>query len=182
MTKQVLFVQGGGGGTHDDWDNKLVESLSKELGPGYEIRYPVMPDEATPSYAAWKAALERESTLLEPGDILIGHSLGGAILINVLAERAPKRPGAICLIAAPFVGDGGWTSEDIEPRPDIAARLPKGVPVFLYHGSEDEIVPFAHIELYSEAIPGAHVRRLNGRDHQLNNNLSEVAHDIRELD
>ena len=32
MTKQVLFIQGGGEGTHDDWDNKLVESLERELG------------------------------------------------------------------------------------------------------------------------------------------------------
>jgi hypothetical protein len=29
---EVLFVQGGGG-THDKWDNKLVESLERELGP-----------------------------------------------------------------------------------------------------------------------------------------------------
>jgi predicted alpha/beta hydrolase family esterase len=182
MTKQVLFVQGGGDGTHDDWDNKLVESLSKELGPGYEIRYPVMPNEANPSYAAWKAVLEREIAMLRPGAIFVGHSVGGTILINVLAELAPKRAGAIFLIAAPFVGEGGWSSEDIEPRPDVAIRLPKGVPVFLYHGSEDEIAPFAHVGLYAETIPGAHVRCLHGRDHQLNNNLSEVANDIRELD
>ena len=25
--RQILFIQGGGAGTHDDWDNKLVESL-----------------------------------------------------------------------------------------------------------------------------------------------------------
>ena len=34
---QVLFVQGGGKGVHDDWDSKLVESLRKELGQGYAI-------------------------------------------------------------------------------------------------------------------------------------------------
>ena len=181
MATQVLFVQGGGDGTHDGWDNKLVESLSKELGPGYEIHYPVMPNEADPSYAAWKAALEREIAALESGAILVGHSIGGTILINVLAERVLEYAGAIFLIAAPFVGEGGWTSADIKPRPDIAARLAKEVPLFLYHGSEDEIAPFAHVALYAEAIPGAHVRRLNGRDHQLNNNLSEIANDIREL-
>jgi hypothetical protein len=26
-TRQILFIQGGGAGTHDEWDNKLVESL-----------------------------------------------------------------------------------------------------------------------------------------------------------
>ena len=24
---QILFIQGGGAGTHDEWDNKLVASL-----------------------------------------------------------------------------------------------------------------------------------------------------------
>ena len=33
MPHQVLFIQGGGAeGTHDDWDNKLVEHLGRELG------------------------------------------------------------------------------------------------------------------------------------------------------
>jgi predicted alpha/beta hydrolase family esterase len=180
--RQVLFVQGGGEGVHDQWDNHLVDSLRRELGPGYEIHYPVMPNEADPKYAAWKRALERELAALEHAAIVVGHSVGGTILINALAEQAPQSSlGAICLIAAPFVGAGGWESDDIEPRPDLAARLPREVPIFLYHGRNDDTVPFAHIELYARAIPRAHVRRLANRDHQLNNDLSEVASDIRRL-
>ncbi|MFC0505264.1 hypothetical protein [Micromonospora costi] len=49
-TRQVLFIQGGGAGTHDDWDDKLVDSLRRKLGNGYEVRYPRMPDEGDPSY------------------------------------------------------------------------------------------------------------------------------------
>jgi hypothetical protein len=36
-----------------------------------------------------------------------------------------------------------------------------------------------HAGLYALAIPQAHVRRLSGRDHQLNNDLSEVAEAVR---
>ena len=181
--RQVLFVQGGGEDVHDRWDNKLVDSLRSELGPDYEMHYPVMPNEADPNYAAWKRALEREFAALENGSIVVGHSVGGTILINVLAERTQQSNlGAICLIAAPFIGAGGWKSEDIEPRSDLAARLPSDVPIFLYHGRNDETVPFAHVELYARAIPRAHVRRLANRDHQLNNNLSELASDIRSGD
>jgi predicted alpha/beta hydrolase family esterase len=181
--RQVLFVQGGGEGVHDQWDNQLVDSLRSELGPDYEIDYPVMPNEADPKYAAWKRALEREFAALEHGAVVIGHSVGGTILINVLAERTPPSSlGAICLIAAPFIGAGGWKSEDIEPRSDLAARLPRDVPIFLYHGRNDDTVPFAHIELYARAIPRAHVNRLANHDHQLNNDLSELASDIRRLD
>ena len=42
-TCQVLFVQGGGAGVHDEWDHRLVDSLRKELGDGYDIRYPQRP-------------------------------------------------------------------------------------------------------------------------------------------
>jgi predicted alpha/beta hydrolase family esterase len=180
--RQVLFVQGGGEGVHDQWDNQLVDSLGRELGPDYEIHYPVMPNEADPEYAAWKGALEQEFAALENGAIVIGHSVGATILINALAERNPQfSVGAICLIAAPFIGAGGWTSEDVEPRSDLAARLPRDVPIFLYHGRNDDTVPFPHVELYARAIPRAHVRGLANRDHQLNNDLSELASDIRRL-
>jgi predicted alpha/beta hydrolase family esterase len=181
--RQVLFVQGGGEGVHDQWDNHLVDSLRAELGPAYEIRYPVMPNEADPRYAVWKVAIQRELEALTPGAVVIGHSVGGSILINLLAEEAPHSPlGAICLIAAPFIGTGGWESDDIEPRPDLADRLPRDVPIFLYHGSDDDTVPFAHAEQYARALPRAQVRRLEGRDHQLDNRLSDVAADIRRLD
>ena len=182
MMRQVLFVQGGGADVHDQWDNKLVDSLRGELGPDYEIRYPSMPNEDDPKYAVWKLALQKEFAALEHGAIVIGHSVGGTILIHVLAERAPGfNLGAIFLIAAPFIGKGGWESADMEPRPDIAARLPPDVPIFFCHGRDDDTVPFAHVELYARAVPRAHVRRLPGRDHQLNNDISEIATDIRQL-
>ena len=181
--RQVLFVQGGGEGVHDQWDNQLVDSLRRELGPAYEIRYPVMPNEADPKYAVWKPALQRELAALERGAIVIGHSVGGTILIHVLAELTPQSAlGAICLIAAPFIGTGGWESDDIQPRPDLAVRLPGDVPIFFYHGRDDDTVPFEHVEQYARVVPRAHVRRLAGRDHQLNNRLSEIAADIRRLD
>ena len=184
MPHQVLFIQGGGAeGTHDEWDNKLVEHLGRELGPDYEIRYPQMPNEADPKYARWKVALQKEFGRLDDGTILVGHSIGGTILINTLVEESPDLAlSGIFLLAAPFVGEGGWPSEDIKPMSDLGKRLPAQTPVYAYHGSEDETVPFEHVGLYARAIPQAVVRRLTGRDHQLNNDMSEVAADIRRLD
>jgi predicted alpha/beta hydrolase family esterase len=182
MKRQILFVQGGGKGAHDEWDNKLVDSLKRNLGSDYEVRYPRMPNEADPSYARWKAALADEIAALEAGAILIGHSIGGTILINALADEPPERKLAgVFLIAAPFVGPGGWPSDDIKAKADLGARLPPQTPISLYHGTHDETAPPAHVDLYEKAIPGATVRRLRGRDHQLDNDLAEVAQDIRLL-
>jgi predicted alpha/beta hydrolase family esterase len=181
MTRSVLFVQGGGEGVHDQWDDKLVASLERELGEGYTVRYPRMPDEGDPRYGAWKAALFEEFNLLGHGAVVVGHSVGGAVLIHALAERAPRaKLGGIFLVAAPFIGEGGWQSDDVTPITDFSERLPSGVPIFLYHGTHDDTVPTTHVGLYAKAIPRAVVRTLESRDHQFNNDLSCVAHDIRD--
>jgi len=183
VKRQLLFVQGGGKGTHDEWDNKLVESLRQELGPDYEILYPRMPGEEDPSYAAWKTTLESAFETLQDGAILVGHSVGGTILVKVLTEHASARKfGAIFLIAAPFVGDGGWSSDDLQFPSDLGARLPNGVPVHFYHGLADEVAPPSHLERYARAVPQARIHRLPDRDHQLNNELKEVAVTILSLE
>lgn len=181
MPRQILFVQGAGEAVHDAWDDKLVRSLERELGEGYVVLYPRMPDEADARYSSWKGALLNEFDNLEDGAILIGHSVGGSTLIHVLAEHWPKRRlDAILLIATPFIGEGGWRSDEIQPRTNLAERLPADVPVFLYHGTADDIVPFEHLQLYAKVIPQANIRVLANRNHQLNNDLSDVARDIRD--
>jgi pimeloyl-ACP methyl ester carboxylesterase len=182
-TRQILFIQGGGAGVHDAWDDKLVASLRRQLGDGHEVRYPRMPGEGDPNYARWCAAIRRELADLDGGAIVVGHSVGATILINTLAEQPPaKNLGAILLIAAPFVGEGGWASDEFELTSDLGARLPPGVPVHVFHGLQDETAPLAHADLYALVIPHAQVCRLPGRDHQLNDDLSEVAAAIKSTD
>lgn len=75
----------------------------------------------------------------------------------------------------------GDANERIALPADFAAKLPPNTPVFLYHGRADETVPFAHLALYAAKLPKATVRPLDGRGHQLGNDLSEVAADMRSL-
>jgi predicted alpha/beta hydrolase family esterase len=179
-TKQVLFVQGGGSGTHDSWDNKLVASLEQALGPDYAIHYPRMPDEGEPDPAAWKKTIAREVSKLRDGMFLVGHSVGAAVLMDYLAGAAieRRRVAGVFLIATPFIGDGGWPSEDLRPTTQLARELHGGAPLHFYQGGDDDTVPASHIEMFATAFPAATIRRLKGRDHQLDDDLSEVAHDI----
>lgn len=178
---QLLFVQGGGAHTHDECDHKLVASLQRQLGPNVQLRYPRMPNEHEPDYALWRAALQAELDALDEGAILVAHSVGATILLAMLAERQkPPRIGALLLIAAPFVGEGGWPSEDLQLPPDLGQRLPN-VPIHFFHGLQDETAPPSHLDLYAAAVPHAHVHRLPGRDHQLNDDLKEVAAQIEAL-
>lgn len=182
VKRQLLFVQGGGKGTHDEWDNQLVASLRRELGHGYAIHYPRMPNEEEPSYAVWEPAIERLLMTLPADAIVVGHSVGATILVQVLAQRStPLELAAILLLAAPFVGKGGWSSDELQLPSDLGARLPPNVPIHFFHGLEDEVAPPSHVELYARAVPRAQVHRLPGRDHQLNDDLSEVARTISSL-
>jgi predicted alpha/beta hydrolase family esterase len=178
----VLFVQGGGKGAHDSWDNKLVASLERALGPDYTVRYPRMPDEDNPKPLPWKKAIAREVGQLGDGVILVGHSIGAAILMDYLADGTVKpRPSGIFLIAVPFIGAGGWPSDDLRPTTEVAVATRGDAPLYLYQGRDDETVPASHVERFATAFPDAVVRRLDGRDHQLNDDLSEVARDIKLL-
>jgi uncharacterized protein len=181
MARQVLFVQGAGEGAHEE-DAKLASHLRAALGTEYQVRYPRMPNEDDPVEKAWWRRIDEELAAMGPGAIAIGHSAGAATLLMFLARKDVRHDVAgIFIIAAPFFGEGGWSCGDGGVPKDLGARLPR-VPLFLYHGRNDEIVPFAHVDLFAKVLPQAIIRRLKGRNHQLNEDLSEVASDIRQLE
>jgi predicted alpha/beta hydrolase family esterase len=178
MTRNILFVQGGGEGAYA-FDAQLAENLQAALGPGYHVQYPPMPDEDSPDDQAWKSKIAGEIEALGDRPIVVAHSVGGTIVLCALAEDgSAAKIAALFLIAPPFIGQGGWSIPESESMAGVGARLPGDLPIYLYHGSADDVVPFAHLELYAKAIPQAQLRRVDDADHQLNNDLSEVATDI----
>lgn len=143
------------------------------------MRYPRMPDEDDPTYVRWSAAIGRELAGVAEGGVVVGHSVGGTILIATLLDQAgTSRLSDVVLISAPFVGEGGWPGDGFELPGDLGARLPSRLRVHVFHGLVDETAPPAHAHLYARAIPQARVHLLPGRDHQLNDDLTEVARAI----
>lgn len=181
MKKQVLFIQGGGEGAYDE-DEKLAVSLQEALGPEYQVSYPRMPDEGNPDDHTWMAQISRELASLDGPVLLVGHSAGGAVLLKyLLKEDIAKSIAGIFLISIPHWDPEDEEGEEYALHEGFASRLPIGVPIFLYHSRDDEWVPFAHLTIYAEKIPQAIVREFDGRGHQFNNDLSEVAADIKSL-
>lgn len=179
LSTQIVFVQGGGAGVHDEWDDRLVASLQQALGARFTIHYPRMPDEGDPNAVAWRRVIARELGELPEGVILVGHSIGAAILLDHLASDPPaQRLGGVFLLSTPYIGEGGWPSDELRPTSDLSGDCLDGTPLFFYQGLDDDTVPLAHVELLAKAFPRATIRRLEGRDHQLGNDLSEVARDI----
>jgi uncharacterized protein len=184
MTKHVLFIQGAGEGAYEE-DKKLAASLKRAVGSEYEVHYPAMPDEDNAPYEQWKQQIEKELAVMQGAIILMGHSVGASIIVKWLSEMELMKPIAgVFLMATPFWGGDGWKYEGYEelalPKGG-AAKFPKGVPTFLYHCRDDETVPFDHLALYAEVLPQATVREFDEGGHQLNNDLSEVAKDVKTL-
>lgn len=176
MAKHILFIHGGGEGAYAE-DQKLVASLHTLLGPAYQMTYPQMPDEHSPSYDAWKVTILQ--LLSEaPMTLIVGHSFGASIVLKVLSETADvNNVAGLFLIATPYWRASDWEVDEYALAEEFASKLPE-VPLFLYHSKDDEIVPFAHFALYAEKLPQAILREVDGRGHQFNNDLHEVAEDI----
>lgn len=181
MKKQVLFIQGAGEGAYAE-DENLAVSLQDALGPEYQVLYPQMPNEKDPEDKAWIAQISKELAAVDGTVILVGHSAGGAVLLKYLLQESVEQPVAgFFLIAIPFWGPEDEEEDTYTLREGFASQLSKGVPIFLYHSRDDEWVPFAHLAMYAERIPQATIREFDGRGHQFNNDLSEVASDIANL-
>lgn len=181
MNKHILFIQGGGGKEDYEADAKLVDSLREALGEAYTVHYPFLPDESSPDFGR-KKQIVKEISSLSGEIILVGHSLGASMLLKYLSESpVQKKIAGIFLISTPFwSGDEDW-KQGLKLHENFADKLPEDVPVFLYHCHDDEVVPFNHLSLYAQKLPQATVREIPSGGHQLNNDLSIVARDIKSL-
>lgn len=180
MAKHILFIHGGGEESAYDEDEILAKSLQNALGPDFEVRYPKMPLEEGAGYADWKAHIAKQFSALDEDIILVAHSVGGSILLKYFSEeQVEKTIAGLFLLATPyFGGDENWNYPEMNLPQDFATKLAAIPRIFLYHSRDDEVVPFAHIGLYTSKLPQATVRIFDGRGHQFGNDLADVAEDI----
>jgi uncharacterized protein len=102
MGKQLLFIHGAGGYEEDE---RLVKNLQENLGEGYDVRYPKMPDDDNVGHEAWKEQIAKNLSDMKGEVILVGHSFGASTLLKYLSEEKPERTVAgLFLIATPYWG------------------------------------------------------------------------------
>ena len=173
--KHVVLVPGAGV-RQSDWQ----EPLQQELGAGYDVIAPAMPDPDEPAYDAWKRCVEDVIASRDGDFVLVGHSFGGWVLLKYLAEEAPQqRIAGLYLFAVPYFSgeDKDWYVAEFQTPEDFSAldRIPR---IVLHHNRDDEAVPFAHVHEFARRIPRATVRTFDDGGHELAR-LNELAADIR---
>lgn len=180
--KQVLVVHSGGSQGLHEGSYDLVAWLRMALGPPYEVLYPKMPNPDQPVYEQWKQKLMDELAPLDNGVILVGHSLGGSVILKYLSEeKISKKIDGVFMIGSPFWGKRNWRVEEYILKEKFAVHLPDISEIFLYHSRRDPVVPFKHLSYYAEQLPQANVRAISGREHLFASGLPEMANDIRSL-
>jgi uncharacterized protein len=177
MSKQVLFIHGGGEGGYQG-DVILAESLQKELGKDYQVINPELMDEDAPDFG-WVKQIGEHIDKQKNGVILVAHSLGASMLLRYLSEsKVAKKISGIFLLAPPhWKGNEEW-KKGLKLQKDFAENLPKNIPMFFYHCRDDDEVPFDHLAFYKDNIPWATFREIESGGHLLDNSLNLVAKDI----
>lgn len=179
MSRHILFIQGAGNKDKPLGSGKLIAYLQKQLGSDYKVLAPDMPDPEHPRFLAWRDQIEQERGKLDADALLIGHSLGGSMLLKFLVEGTDPRPIAgLFLVSVPYWGKQDWELEYTVPE-DFASHLPSIRHLFLYHSRADQEVPFSSLRRYQDKLPQATVRVLDGKDHSFTEGLPQLAQDIK---
>ena len=138
----------------------------------YQIIRPEMPNKNMASYVAWKMWFEKIFPYLNDEDlIVVGHSLGAMFLIKYLWENTfPKKIKQLHLISSVFdesnMDDDEKYSWDFAYDPKIISHLEdQAEEIFLYHSTDDDIVPYSHTEKIKAYLPKAKLITLTDRGH-----------------
>ena len=127
----------------------------------------------------------------EPGEVVLhGWSMGGATVVRsapgtgvaavieeagyadlplLLRRQLPETTGlpslfspGVFLAAKLFLGFDPWA---VQPSEDAARLREEGVPLFVIHSTDDEVIPFEHAELFESAYPEARLWKIEGLGH-----------------
>lgn len=156
-----------------DWKSRLGE----ELGEKFNVIALSMPNKQNARYAEWKIWFEKLVPHLNESVVLIGHSLGGLFLAKYLAEeKLPVRVSATLLVAAPY--DVGI--KDFTLPSSLSQFANQGGSIYIFHSTDDVVVPFYDAEKYKAALPNATLCKLQDRGHFNTETFPEIITAVRQ--
>lgn len=164
--RRILFIHSAGAQSATEGSGRFLARLGEALGPGYEICAPAMPGPDAPEAGPWLDTAARHAAAMQTPFVLLGHSLGGSVILKLLAERTiPTGLAGVVTVAAPFWGAPEWEYEAFALPANAGTTLSKGPPVMLLFATEDTVVSTDHLDRYLAAVPTARGRLIGG-DHE----------------
>ena len=150
------------------WKDFLKEKLTGK----YEVIKPDMPNKHMACYKARKIWFEKIFPYLnDEGLVVVGHSLGWMFLLKYISENwFPKKIKQLHLTAScldetnmpeeeKYMGDFLFDLNTIPKVQDFVENI------FIYHSTDDPVVPYEHAEKLYSYLPKAKLITLTDRGH-----------------
>lgn len=195
--QQVVVIHGGDTfDTYDHYINYLKnievdssyfesggwkQTLNEKLGDQYEVIRLQMPCKWNAKYLEWKIWFEKYIPFFKDCVIFVGHSLGGIFLAKYFSENHYKKNiKALFLVAAPYESSDTESLADFVLKGSVSSLSEKIPAIYLYHSSDDQVVPVSEIRKYQADLSQAIIRLFNDRGH-FRGELPEIVTDIQGL-
>lgn len=162
-----------------DWKARLPA----DLGSGFKVFLPRMPNGQNAKFREWSIWLSRLAPLLDEEVIFVGESLGGTFIAKELSRQwFPRKVLATILVAAPFTDEGSPLSLATFKLPSSLEPLgAQGGKIHIFHSEDDPVIPRSHAGMYQRALPGSKVHLLERRGHFNIESFPEIVSLIRVL-
>lgn len=146
-TKRILVLHGWNANPSERWF-PIIKSYFEPKG--YEVIIPKLPGNYFPDYKGWMDAISE----LNPDEntVLIGHSLGGAAILEYLEENNVLVAQAI-LVATPINSMGFNQIDNFFGTNFDYEKIKKGAKNFnLIYEEEDPVVPLEHGKILAQNL------------------------------
>ncbi len=164
--KKVFIIHGFEGAPNGGWRPWLMGELQKQDIYACAL---AMPSPDTPRLTEWLDELSRHLNRNENDEVyLVGHSLGGAVIMRYFEQYAPPWVKGVVLVSSPCATTNNHHLDDFLHNEFNFKTIKNNIPVFaVIHGDDDSVVPFADAEriareLGGKLIPIPHGKHLNG--------------------
>lgn len=150
-----------------NWRDWLEWSLSED----FDSLTPHMPNKQWADYEAWRIWFERHLEFIRNDNklILIGQSLGGLFLAKYLSENEFPRVIDQLHLVCPVFDNEGMTDErtaSFTLDPSLLSNVQRSAErIFLYHSTDDDLVPIAHAHKYLKHLERAEFLEFHDRGH-----------------
>jgi predicted alpha/beta hydrolase family esterase len=204
--QQVLYIHGGESfRNHEDFLERLrtvdlwhlpkpedtvplkkwTSTLAEDLGEGFEVIMPPMPNKQNAKYKEWSIWFERHFEYLGNGAILMGCSLGAMFLAKYLSNNnLPFKPKAVILMAGayalPDFDDTDCADFVVAPE-EVAKLLSQTGKLVIMHSEDDLVVPFEHGQALAKFVPDAEFIAFGDKNHFLIEEFPELIERLKHM-
>jgi len=162
---RLLIIHGTGGSPQGNWFPWLSQSAKRS---GYEVLAPRFPTPNGQSLQSWSEILKKDAGPLRSSDVLVGHSIGGAMVLRMLEQS--KNEVSASFIVSGFVRQLGLPDFDSLTKTFLAEPFDwktirkRSQRFFVYHGTDDPYVPLRLGQEVAESL-GVPLTVIDGGGH-----------------